>query len=330
MKKRIAIFISSLLVILSVFESVSLIAFANDKSNGYAETHYQFNMDYINFSVENKTHLVISTKNVINPVTKNKIKNEKEKIENFLDKYPDITEQLTEMVNNNSYICAFGYTEAEVEYDENEQSYVRVKDTTSIINSSINGLVAYAADKSKTGSSSKKEYFTLVTTITRRGTSNPYTYQTVSTGTWSKNSTTGGKKYPASGDDFILQACPSGLTRSSDSVSITYNHGRTAKNGVDYSRLAGDTNYIKYSVADDPLGINQMKKCQLIVTSKGNAQTYSRMINSYYVHTWKTLSISVSVSASASSDKKYGVSLSISPSIVNKSWQVYSYVTFAF
>lgn len=71
-----------------------------------------------------------------------------------------------------------------------------------------------------------------------------------------------------------------------------------------------------------------MSSVRLYASSKGNRANYYRTINSYYVHTWKSLSIKVSASASANSDKKYGVSLSITPSVSEKSWQVYSYVSF--
>lgn len=331
MKKQILLFISSMLVILTVLESASFVALANDKSDGYVETHCQFDMDNINLSVENKHDLVVTAKKSTNPFTDKKRQSNKKRFEKFLCDYPDIYNQMVDMINNNCYISAFGYTEAEVEYNENEKTFVRVKQEKIPISNPITGFVALAAEKTKKGSPSDKYYFTLVTTITRRGTSNPYTYQTCSTGTWSKNSATGGKKYPASGEDFILQTCPTSMSRQSDSINIVYNHGRTAKSGVDYSRKDGGANYIQYSVADDPAGINQMKSCTLIVNSTGKANSsHNRMINSYYVHTWKSLSISVSASASLNSDKQYGISLTITPTINEKSWNVYSYVTFKF
>lgn len=331
MRKKILLFISTLLVILTVLESVSFAAFANDKSNGYVETHCQFDMDNINLSVENKHDLVITAKKSINPFINKKNQRDKKNLEKFLYDYPEIYNQMVDMVNNNCYISAFGYTEAEVEYNEEEKNFVRVKQEKVLKNNPITGFVALASEKTERGNPSDKYYFTLVTTVTRRGTSNPYTYQTCSTGTWSKNSTTGGKKYPASGDDYILQTCPTSMSRQSDSIRIVYNHGRTAKSGFDYSRKDGGKNYLQYTVADDPAGIDQMKSCTLIVNSTGNADSlHDRMINSYYVHTWKSLSISISASASLNSDMKYGVSLSITPSVEEKSWPVYSYVTFKF
>ena len=48
MKKSIIRFISTLLVVMLLSESLSFVAFANDKSGGYVETHHQFNMEDIN------------------------------------------------------------------------------------------------------------------------------------------------------------------------------------------------------------------------------------------------------------------------------------------
>ena len=47
MKKSIIRFISTLLVVMLLSESLSFVAFANDKSGGYVETHHQFNMEDI-------------------------------------------------------------------------------------------------------------------------------------------------------------------------------------------------------------------------------------------------------------------------------------------
>lgn len=163
-----------------------------------------------------------------------------------MERYSNVYKQLLSMANKNVDIHTFGYTEAEMEYDEENQTFVRVKDENKAQN--VNALLG------------------------------PITAH--------------------------------------------------AESGKDYSSLAGDRNYIAYSVSDDPSGINQMSSVRLYASSKGNRANYYRTINSYYVHTWKSLSIKVSASASANSDKKYGVSLSITPSVSEKSWQVYSYVSF--
>ena len=331
MKKSIIRFISTLLVVMLLSESLSFVAFANDKSGGYVETHHQFNMEDINLSVENKNKLHISFDKSLNVLKNNKLNKEKKMLEEYLERYSNVYKQLLSMANKNVDIHTFGYTEAEMEYDEENQTFVRVKDENKAqnVNALLGPITAHAETVvRRKGEEKKKYYFSLVTSISRKGTSNPYVYDTTTYGAWSENNSIGGKKYPASGDDYILQACPSGFTRRSDSLSIIYNHNKKAESGKDYSSLAGDRNYIAYSVSDDPSGINQMSSVRLYASSKGNRANYYRTINSYYVHTWKSLSIKVSASASANSDKKYGVSVSITPSVSEKSWQVYSYVSF--
>lgn len=76
-KKSIIRFISTLLVVMLLSESLSFVAFANDKSGGYVETHHQFNMEDINLSVENKNKLHISFDKSLNVLKNNKLNKEK-------------------------------------------------------------------------------------------------------------------------------------------------------------------------------------------------------------------------------------------------------------
>ena len=75
----------------------------------------------------------------------------------------------------------------------------------------------------------------------------------------------------------------------------------------------------------EQLGLGRLYMC-ILRTNLSGSSTAWRTINSYYVHTWKDLDISVSVSAHSGRE----VALSITPSISEKSWQVYSYVSFNF
>lgn len=77
MKKSIIRFISTLLVVMLLSESLSFVAFANDKSGGYVETHHKFNMEDINLSVENKNKLHISFDKSLNVLKNNKLNKEK-------------------------------------------------------------------------------------------------------------------------------------------------------------------------------------------------------------------------------------------------------------
>lgn len=140
-----------------------------------------------------------------------------------MERYSNVYKQLLSMANKNVDIHTFGYTEAEMEYDEENQTFVRVKDENKAqnVNALLGPITAHAETVvRRKGEEKKKYYFSLVTSISRKGTSNPYVYDTTTYGAWSENNSIGGKKYPASGDDYILQACPSGFTRRSDSLSI--------------------------------------------------------------------------------------------------------------
>lgn len=128
MKKSIIRFISTLLVVMLLSESLSFVAFANDKSGGYVETHHQFNMEDINLSVENKNKLHISFDKSLNVLKNNKLNKEKKMLEEYLERYSNVYKQLLSMANKNVDIHTFGYTEAEMEYDEENQTFVRVKD----------------------------------------------------------------------------------------------------------------------------------------------------------------------------------------------------------
>ena len=77
MKKSLIRFISTLLVVMLLSESLSFVAFANDKSGGYVEPHHQFNMEDINLSVENKNKLHISFDKSLNVLKNNKLNKEK-------------------------------------------------------------------------------------------------------------------------------------------------------------------------------------------------------------------------------------------------------------
>lgn len=329
MKNKLKGFISILFVVLLIFGTIPLSVFAENNNSEYVESHYQFDMDSISLSVANKNDLVISAVRSVNPIKQFKSLNEKERLEKFVSEYPDVEEMFIESVNNNSYIAAFGYTEAELEYNEKERHFDRVKKSSTKANGLLN-IMANAADVSTSGQKSDKYYFSLVTSITRRGTSNPYTYQAVSTGVWNTKSILGGAKYPAAGDDFIMQATPSSLSRNRDSISLTYNNGRTPKSGFDYSRCDGKDHYVKYSVAEDPAGSSQLTKVQLFATLLGRPINKSRMINSYYVHTWKSLDIKVEVDLSASTNQDKSILLKIMPSVKDGQWTVYSYVSFNF
>lgn len=122
-------------------------------------------------------------------------------------------------------------------------------------------------------------------------------------GTWSQNSVTGDSDYPDCGEDYILQSTPNTWTRKSHTMSD--------------------------AILDDPYDFakaRQNKSFTLTCNSEGSTTTSTRMINSYYVHTWTDVSIPISLNVNSSKE----VALSITPSRVNKKWQVYNYIAFNF
>lgn len=155
---------------------------------------------------------------------------------------------------------------------------------------------------------------------------NQYRYVARTFGSWS-NSTVGGANYPDAGNDYVLQASPTTFARNSDSLVATYDHNPAGgSSGSDFWREDGNESFVRYAIKDDPVGYRQLKSFTMAAIYDAPQSGTTRQINSYYVHTWKSMSLSATVSAS--SDKK--VTLSLTPSILEKSWQVYNYVTFNF
>lgn len=123
-----------------------------------------------------------------------------------------------------------------------------------------------------------------------------------------------------------MQATPSNMVRYDDDLSPTYSHNHDAVEGEDFHRYAGGDNFVQYSVKDDPLGLSQLKKVYLTSYCYAKEKT-GRRINSYYIHTWKSLSISVTATVGKKDDN---TSLSTTPSIKKSNWQCYNYVQFDF
>ncbi len=184
-----------------------------------------------------------------------------------------------------------------------------------------NGTTAYEAEQN----------FALFTMVSKQSDGK---YIASSWGTWERGSWVGGKNYPASGHDYLLQSVPDSFSRLSHDFSCLYNTSGSpdltskAYNGTEgkeYTITDGGNTYIKVKLKDDPFGLGRLSMCILQTTHRSSSNE-SRTINSYYVHTWKEMDISVSISAHSSRE----ASLTITPSISENSWQVYSYVTFNF
>lgn len=298
----------------------------------YVENYYDISFEDLEVLYSGEGSKVkIEVKDGCNWLQRRKAVREKEKVEFLMERYDDgLEELLVETVeegkkNGNEFI-GMSYTECPLVMNE-EGHLVRIAANNSG-DDEKGSLIKEASAKSASGAKAYKYYFSLYTTVSRNSTKdskNRYTYTCQSKGVWSANSALSGKKYPASGNDYILQSVPNVFSRTSDYLTVEYNNGLTAMNGTHYSRENGNSSYVRYSVVDDPLGLAQLSRCTLTAKYKAKAGT-GRMVNSYYIHTWKKMSLSVTVSG----DTSKAVGLSVTPSISNKSWQVYSYVSFDF
>lgn len=197
------------------------------------------------------------------------------------------------------------------------------------------GTLTAKAVSPVTSKPSVNYHLTLQTKISRSGSSNPYKYTAKTSGVWDTSVSTllDGKKKPAFGDDYVLQACPAVV--SSSSFSSRYNYTtkgkRDGQEGANYSQADGGNCWIEYKVDDDPLGIAQLESFNITQVFKAKSTKATKKINSYYVHTWASLSIRASATATpgvSGGNPAVNVGLSISPTIKEKQWQLYNYVSY--
>lgn len=260
-----------------------------------------------------------------------KAKKQKEKYERYVENHPQAVNELLDAVNSSDHICAISYTEAPVVYAEDHYERIPKEDNANL---SLFAISASAADKIDTSKASLRHKLTLQTSIVRRGTSAPYIYTARTYGTWDNSpSVFGGEKKPAAGNDFVVQACPT--ITNSDWFSSTYNYetsgSKNGQEGINYFRTDGNDSWVKYEVVDDPVGLAQLETFSLSQTFKAQSTTATKKINSYYIHTWKQMSVTVTANGSAGvsgGKPSAGVALSFSPSISEKQWQLYNSVSF--
>ena len=91
----------------------------------------------------------------------------------------------------------------------------------------------------------------------------------------------------------------------------------------------GGDSWVKYEVVDDPTGLAQLNTVTLTQTFRAKCTSATKKINSYYIHTWKAVSVSVGGEVGISGgEPSAGVSLTLTPSISDKQWQLYNYISF--
>lgn len=282
--------------------------------------------------MQNGKNIIISISNKANFINRISAESEKYKLEKFISD-PEGKDIVLNNIEQGEQFVAISKTTAPLVFVDGHYERVVAKEESK--NPFVMTASAESAKNPNPGKGGSGN-FTLTTTVTKTGKKDSkkggYEYKIVSKGTWSKNSSTGGKKYPASGEDWMLQNVHSTLDIHTDYFSSYYNHkvapgaSTVGRKGKEFWREDCNDSYVKYKVKDDPAGTAQMTSCSLTTTCYGEAKTSTRKAYSYYVHTYTTASISVSVTVN--SDKTGG--LTLTPSKVEKTWQVSDYVTFNF
>ncbi len=293
----------------------------------YEESRGQVNFDDLEVVICGKNQIALSVDESLGWFSRLSGKRELAKAEAFLEENPKVEEQLAqEMVEGEGNLRAVGYTVSPlVEVDGH---YERVKKENKLLNLLMAPFTIGASANNRTGDSTRtkeSDYFVMSTTIWDKYDFSGQDYIARTYAHWTKNSALSGSQYPAGGDDFILLAVPPAMIIVGDRCQAKYGTSGYGSSSKDYSRVNGGDNWVQYSVVDDPLGPRQLTEVALDGYCNGGVTTAQRRINSYYVHTWKSLSISLGFNISAS-----GTSLSITPSIDDKSWSLHSYVVFNF
>lgn len=328
-KKFLAVFIALVCTISSPYFSVISNALTDCNSKKYEEYHDQINFDTLTVFSVNKKHIVVEIDPSISWFKKAEAKKQKIKYEEYIKSHPESEKELLDSTNSFDQVCVISYTDAPLEYKDDH--YERVLKSSN--NLSPLFVTASAADLTKnTENPSPRGNLTLTTTVIRRGVSNPYTYHAYTKGTWD-NSALSGQNAPAAGNDFVAQSCPT-VTKSS-SFSSTYNYStsgsKNGQNGKNYFLSNSGKSWVEYEVVDDPVGLAQLHTFCLTQTFSAKSTSATKKINSYYIHTWKSMSVSVSVGGNAGlsgDEPSAGVSLNLTPSLSEKFWRLSNFVSF--
>lgn len=326
-KKVVGVALAILLIL-----STPCVSFANniksDRKSKYEEYHDQINFEDLMIYVVNKNNIIVDVDPTISLIKMIKAKRQKKKYDRYAANNPEAVTELLNTVISGDYICAVSYTETPLIYVDDHYERIPREDN----NLPLFAIDASAADKTATSTASKRHCLTLNTSIVRRGTSAPYIYTARTYGTWD-NLVLDEEKAPATGNDFILQACPT--VTSSVRFSSKYNHETSGSiNGIEgknYFKENGGDSWIQYEIVDAPAGLAKLSEFSLSQTFRAQITTETKKINSYYIHTWKQMDVTVSVSGSAGvsgGKPSAGVSLSFTPSIKDKQWQLYNYIAF--
>lgn len=320
------------LIIVLMLSMCNFYVDATDTDSIYEETRDQINIKYTSLNVDDdELSIQVKDNNFISRYFGDK---EKKELSDVLERYPESEKALVQTIQTGEDVCTISYTEIPIRVYENHSERVMKETKPSLLMRIISAFVptAYAAQtQSGTTAYEAEQNFALFTMVSKQTDG---TYIASSWGTWERGSWIGGKNYPASGHDYLLQSVPDSFSRLGHDFLCVYNTSSNAdltsnayngNEGKEYTITDGGNTYIQVKLKDDPLGLGRLSMCILRTTQYSNFNGL-KTINSYYVHTWKELDISVSISAHSNKE----ASLTISPSISKQNWQVYSYVTFNF
>ncbi len=321
-----------LLIIVLMLTMCNFYVSATDNDSIYEETHEQINIKHIELNTNNEElSLQVKDDNVICKYLGGR---EQQKLSAILEKYPEVESVIFQTLQKGEEVCAIAYTEAPIRIYKDHSERVLKKSKPTILMRVLSAFFPIAnAVQTEEGDIAyeAEQNFSFFTMISKQTDG---TYIATSWATWEKGSWIGGSKYPASGYDYLLQSVPDSFSRLKHSFTSIYNTSNnpdltsgvyTGVEGKEYTISDGGNTYLKVKMKDDPLGLSRLAMC-LLSTTQSSSSGGLRTINSYYVHTWKDMDISVSVSLHSNKEAL----LEITPSISEKSWQLYSYVTFNF
>lgn len=307
MKKIMSLVLAALLLC-----TTCLPASAAQTVEEYVEEMYQINFTDINVSVDENGRLSVKVKDNLSSARNSMAENNIVKLQEVIQEFPCVeSDMLTMMEETDGELCAISITEVPLIW--NGDHYERMSANT----------------RGQTSSESNGNgKFLMYTMVGGCYSNDEDAYVVMTCGSWSANSFLGGQNYPAAGEDYVLQSCPNSFVRIEDELTVTYNNAPVeGTEGENFWREDGNEYFVQYALEDDPFGTRQCKSFVLTTGAYGPASDGEyRQINSYYVHTWKALTIETSFGVNTEKE----VSVDITPSIVNKSWQVYNYVTFNF
>lgn len=327
-KKKIALG----LAILSLFAMCNFYAAAQEPESIYKETRGQINLRNTAFHASEQDLLIqVDDSNIFTQYFGNK---EKEKLDEIIQKYPQIKGPILQKVKQGEEICAIAFTEAPIRIYSDHSERVPKEDKSLLSNvlSFLFPIAQAAQTASGQPAYEAEQNFVLYTLISKQTDG---TYIVSSMAGWEKGSFIGGSRYPASGTDYLLQSVPNSFARTGHNFSCLYNTSGSSElssnayygtEGDEFTVTDGGNTYLKVTVKDDPFGMSRLSLCTLRTYQRSSSYSGYRTINSYYVHTWKQMDISVTISANTNKE----ASLNITPSVTEKSWSVYGYVTFNF